>query len=317
MITSFAELKGRKDNLEKLTEKLNQMSNAGYQNDDDRFWQPTVDKAGNGYAVIRFLPAPPGEEDNLVRIWDHGFQGPGGWYIENSLTTLNQPDPVAEMNTRLWNEGEGSAGRKFVSGGEKSGSKRRLTFTSNIYIVEDSAKPENNGTVRLYRYGKKIYDKISSAANPEYPDTAPFDPFDLWKGTNFKLKIRKVEGRRNYDSSEWDLVEDDNKIKQPRGPLLKDDEKLEALWKSEHSLQELIHPSKFKSFNELKAKLNRVMGETASQPSQAESTAPSTPPWEDSKPVGRVANPMTEAEVITEGEEEEDSLELFKKLTAS
>ena len=317
MSLSFSELKkSRKDNFTKLTEKLNQMSNAGYQNDDDRFWQPTVDKAGNGYAVIRFLPAPAGEESPFVRIWDHGFKGPGGWYIENSLTTIEQPDPVSEMNTKLWTQGEGSEGRKIVQGvGETPGTKRRLQFKSNIYVVEDSAKPENVGKVFLYSYGKKIYDKIFEAANPKYPDKAPFDPFDLWEGANFKLKIRKVEGYRSYEDSEWDLVEGPEGKKVPRGPLLKDDKKLEEIWKAENSLQELLAPSKFKSYSELKAKLHRVLGMTKDDEPEQDVA----PPWEEkSKPAPVVqasAAPETEAEIIEETVvSEEPSMDFFRKL---
>jgi hypothetical protein len=211
---------------------------------DDRFWVPDVDKAGNGYAVVRFLPAPSGEDVPFVRLWDHGFKGPGGWYIEKSLTTLGKEDPVGELNSKLWNSGVESD--KQIARDQK----RRLYFISNIYVVSDPAHPENNGKVRLYRYGKKIFDKINDIMNPTFQDEKPINPFDLWEGATFKIKIRNVEGYRNYDKSEFDKP----------APLLEDDESLEKIWKTEHSLQEFLDPKNFKPYEELKAKLNRTLG---------------------------------------------------------
>ena len=238
---SFADLKrSSSSNFDKLTKELSKLnSNNSDRNDNSNIWKPATDKAGNGYAVIRFLPAPDGEDIPFVRIWDHGFQGPGGWYIEKSLTTLGKDDPVTEYNSTLWNTGLDSD--KEIARKQK----RRLSYYSNIYVVKDPANPENEGKVFLYKYGKKIFDKLSDLMNPSFEDEKPVNPFDLWSGANFKLKIRKVEGYPNYDKSEFDSA----------GPLSDNDEELERIYKQEYSLTELIDPKHFKSYDELKAKL--------------------------------------------------------------
>jgi len=224
--------------------KLNNPQQQQNSRDDNRFWKPEVDKAGNGYAVIRFLPAPVNEEVPFVRIWDHGFQGPTGkWYIEKSLTTLGQKDPVSEYNSMLWNSGIES--NKDIVRKQK----RRLNYTSNIYVVKDPANPANEGKVFLYNYGKKIWDKINNAMFPEFEDEAAINPFDFWEGANFKLKIRKVEGYRNYDKSEFDA----------QSPLMDDDAAMEAIWNQEHGLQEFVDPKNFKSYEELQTKLENVL----------------------------------------------------------
>jgi len=243
---NFANLKKSSGNFDKLTKAIEQL-NATPASKDDKFWKPEVDKAGNGYAVIRFLPAPEvdGEEGlPWVKVFNHGFQGPGGWYIENSLTTLNQKDPVSEYNTQLWNSGVEA--NKEIARKQK----RRLSYISNVYIVEDSKNPDNEGKVFLFKFGAKIFDKINEAMNPAFEDEKAMNPFDFWTGANFKLKIRKVEGYQNYDKSEFAAP----------GPLLSDDGKLEQIWKSEHSLKEHLDPSNFKSYDELKTKLNKVLG---------------------------------------------------------
>ena len=245
MATSFDSLKqNRKSAFDKLTSELNKLSTNQQDSSDDNYWKPEVDKAGNGYAVIRFLPPPQGEDVPFVRIWDHGFQGDGGWYIEKSLTTIGKPDPVGELNSKLWNSGV-EADKEIARK-----QKRRLAYHSNIYVVKDSANPANEGKVFLYKYGKKIFDKINEAMHPQFEGEVAINPFDLWEGANFKLKIRNVEGYRNYDKSEFD----------DPAPLLNDDDKLEAVWKSEHSLSELIDPKNFKSYDELKARLSRALG---------------------------------------------------------
>ena len=250
-MTDFSKLKAMsgKKSLETLTSELNKLNgNQGEKKADDRFWYPDVDKAGNGYAVIRFLPAPGDEDVPFVRIWTHGFKGPTGqWYIENSLTTIGRPDPVGEMNSKLWNMStdDDSPSRK-----QARNQKRKLGFVSNVYIIQDSLNPENNGKVFLFRYGKKIFDKINEAMNPQFADEDPMNPFDLWTGATFKLKIRNVEGYRNYDKSEFANP----------SPLFDDDEQMEAIWKQEHSLQAFLAPSNFKSYDELKAKLDKVLG---------------------------------------------------------
>lgn len=293
MAMNFAELKNnRTTHLSKLTEKLNQASGSPKQA-DDRFWQPTVDKAGNGYAVIRFLPESKGEDVPFVRVWDHGFKGAGGWYIENSLTTIGQQDPVSEYNSELWNAStdDNSPGRK-----QARAQKRRLQFYSNIVVVEDSAHPENNGKVFLYRYGKKIFDKLNDIMNPKFPDEAPVNPFDLWSGANFKLKIRNVEGYRNYDRSEFDKPY----------PISDNEEMIQKIYESEFSLKPFIDPANFKPYAELKAKLTKVLGgkPTLASVSEADSREAATPVIK--------SLPKAEDEDVTTEEDESD--EFFKKL---
>jgi hypothetical protein len=239
--------KKRGDKLQSLlkeTAKINQP--AGYQNDDDRFWRPELDKSGNGMALVRFLPAPDGEDLPWARSWNHGFQGPGGWYIENSLTTLGQKDPVSEYNSQLWNSG--IEANKEIARKQK----RRLTYVSNVLVIKDPTNPQNEGQVRLYKYGKKIWDKINDQMNPEFEDETPLNPFDLWEGANFKLKIRKVDGFSNYDKSEFEAST----------PVNDEDSKMEELWKTEHSLSEFTDAKNFKTYSELKEKLDRVLGIT-------------------------------------------------------
>ena len=213
---------------------------------DERLWKPEVDKAGNGYAVIRFLPAPNGEDLPWAQVWTHAFQGPGGWYIENSLTTLGKKDPVSDLNRELWNSGgEGSAERN-----QARNQKRKLNYYSNIYVVKDSANPENEGKVFLYRYGKKIFDKIMESMKPAFEDETPINPFDFWKGADFKLKITKVAGFWNYDKSEFDA-----------SSTLGDfsDKELEGIWKQQHSLAAYTADDQFKSYDELKERLERTL----------------------------------------------------------
>jgi hypothetical protein len=249
-MSDFSKLKRNSNSFEKLTKAIESTSTnveAGSK-EDDRFWQPEVDKAGNGMAVIRFLPSPAVDGDEAlpwVRYWNHGFQGPGGWNIENSLTTLNQKDPVSEYNSVLWNSG--IEANKEIARKQK----RRLTYIANILVVSDPKNPENEGQIKLYKFGKKIFDKISEAMNPEFADETPLNPFDFWAGANFKIKIRQVEGYRNYDKSEFD---------KPSELLDGDDKKLEALWKKEYSLKEFVDPSQFKSYDVLKAKLDKILG---------------------------------------------------------
>ena len=236
--------------LDKLKKAVEQSSagNGGGKNVDDRFWQPEVDAAGNGYAVIRFLDTPAVDgEDGLpwVQIWSHGFQGPGGWYIENSLTTIGKTDPVSEYNTVLWNSG--IEANKEIARKQK----RKLTYIANVLVVSDPKRPQNEGKVFLYKFGKKIFDKIKEKLEPQFADETPLNPFDFWKGADFKVKIRNVEGYRNYDKSEFAAA----------APLFEgDDAKIEKVWKSAHSLKDFLKPENFKSYDELKAKLDRVLG---------------------------------------------------------
>ena len=252
----FSDLK-KQSSLGNLTSKLikevEKQSGAGGQATDN-IWKPEMDKSGNGYAVIRFLPAPDGEDLPWVKVFSHAFQGPGGWYIENSLTTINQKDPVGELNRSLWNSG--SDADKETARKQK----RKLSFYSNIYVVKDPANPQNEGQVFLYKFGKKIFDKIMEAMQPEFDDETPINPFDFWQGANFKLKLKKVAGYWNYDSSEFASP----------GPLLDDDDALEAIWKKEQSLQDFVAPDKFKTYDELDKRLNYVLGQTSTRKSTVE-----------------------------------------------
>jgi hypothetical protein len=294
MATSFEALKKNSaSELTKLTEALNKLESPQQQNGpDDRIWKPDVDKAGNGYAVIRFLPAPEGEDVPFVRVWDHGFQGPQGqWYIEKSLTTIGQKDPVSEYNTMLWNSGIESNKdlvRKY---------KRRLSFYSNIYVVKDPTRPENEGKVFLFKYGKKIFEKLNDLMNPQFEDESPVNPFDLWGGANLKLKIRNVEGYRNYDKSEFE----------ESAPLSSDDSLLETVWKSQYSLSDFVEPSNFKSYDELKSKLYRVLA-------LGESAATEQPQVQ--APVQReVSIPTTSAETESfDSSDDDDTMSFFQKL---
>ena len=294
---SFADLKRSStssfDKLTKELEKLNKGNN--FQNDkEDNYWKPTVDKAGNGYAVIRFLPAPNGEDMPFVRMWDHGFQGPSGlWYIENSLTTIGQQDPVSEYNNKLWNSGIESD--KEVARKQK----RRLSYISNIYVVKDPSNPENEGKVFLFKYGKKIFDKINDMMYPQFEDESPVNPFDLWKGANFKMKIRNVEGYRNYDKSEFDSP----------APLMDEDGQLEEVWNKEHSLQELVAPKHFKSYADLKARLETVLGVNVTSPVAQNAFEESASPAPTFKAAEPVSSPAT-----TTDDDDDDDLSFFKQL---
>ena len=297
---SFAKLK-KQSKLGSLTQKLvkevEKMNNTGGQG-DDRLWKLEVDKGGNGYAVIRFLPAPDGEDLPFVKLYSHAFQGPGGWYIENSLTTLGQKDPVSEFNSQLWNNGT-DAGKDTARK-----QKRKLTYISNIYVVKDPANPENEGKTFLYKYGKKIFDKLTAAMQPEFEDEEAIDPFDFWQGANFKLKAKNVAGYRNYDSSEFAAT----------SALLDDDDAMEAVWKKEHSLAELVAADQFKSYDELKTRLGYVLGnkpvrndaETVEQ--EVEDVQASAPVVETVESVSRSSSPT---------EEEDDAMSYFAKLAES
>jgi hypothetical protein len=245
---SFANLKRQSGNLDKLSKAIEALNTSTEGSDKpDNFWKCEVDKAGNGMATIRFLPASAADgEDGLpwVKIFSHGFQGPGGWLIDNCLTTKDEKCPVCEHNSTLWNSGI-EANKDIVRK-----QKRKLNYIANVYIVSDPKHPENEGQVKLFKFGKKIFDKITEAMNPQFEDETPINPFDLWKGANFKLKIRKVEGYQNYDKSEFESP----------SPLLNDDDELEKIWKSEFSLTEMVADKEFKSYDTLKQRLDKVLG---------------------------------------------------------
>lgn len=247
-MSSFANLKRQSGNLDKLTKAIEALNTSSEGNDSrDNFWKPEVDKSGNGMATLRFLPASPGDGDDAlpwVKVFSHGFQGPGGWLIDNCLTTKNQQCPVCEHNNKLWNSGV-EANKEIVRK-----QKRKLNYIANVYIVSDPKHPENEGKVFLYKFGKKIFDKLNEAMNPQFEDEQAINPFDMWKGANFKLKIRKVEGYQNYDKSEFESP----------APLSQDDEELEKIWKMEHTLKDLVDDKQFKPYDELKSRLEKVLG---------------------------------------------------------
>ena len=269
---------------------------------DDNYWKPELDKSGNGYAVVRFLPTPSEEEMPWVSYFDHGFQGPGGWYIEKSLTTIGKQDPVSEYNTQLWNTGI-EANKE-----QARKQKRRLHYVSNIYVVSDPKNPHNEGKVFTYRYGKKIFEMLKEAISPAFEDESAINPFDLrGEGANFKIKIRKVDGYWNYDKSEFDTP----------APLFDDENKLNDIYTSLNSLTEIISPSQFKTYEELKTKLDRVLGLTGGvATSTAESIAEDQDevPWSNVNTESVADEPVISSAEPSVGESEDDAMDYFKKL---
>ena len=311
---SFASLKKNRGNFAKLTEQLEATVSPqkNSSNRDDRFWKPQTDKSGNGYALIRFLPPSEGEELPWARVFNHGFKGPGGWLIENCPTTIGKPCPVCEENTRLWNTGD-KDNQNIVR--ER---KRKLKYISNIYVVNDPSNPENNGQVFLYSYGKKIFDKLNDLMRPEFADEQEVNPFDLWEGANFKLKIRQVEGYTNYDKSEFEGV----------SALSDDDSELETIYNKQYSLEEFTAPEAFKSYEQIQERLNKVLGSVQMTRTADEDFAPvidETPPPAPSRTVEaptfakkEVPTPTPVAvDAITETEldgVDADDLSYFEKL---
>ena len=294
---SFANLK-KQSSLGSLTAKLvkevEKVNNSGG-NTDDRLWKPEVDKSGNGYAVLRFLPAPDGEDLPWVKLYSHAFQGPGGWYIENSLTTLGQKDPVTEHNRELWNSGN-EKDKEVVRR-----QKRKLSFYANIYVVKDPTNPDNEGQVFLYKFGKKIFDKIMDVMQPEFEDETPINPFDFWQGANFKLKIVKKDGYWNYDKSEFAEV----------SPLLEDDDALEAVWKKEYSLAAVTAADQFKSYEDLEKRLKYVLGQKPAQRPRLDEEL------EDESEGRYAAAEKVVTQATKSSEDEDDALSYFQKLAES
>ena len=282
---SFADLKKKSGSFEKLQTELEKVNNPVTSFADDRFWKPELDKSGNGYAIIRFLPQPGGEDLPWCKIWSHAFNGPGGWYIENSLTTLQKKDPVSEYNTELWNSGVEA--NKEIARKQK----RILKYYSNILVVNDPKHPEYEGKVFLFRYGKKIFDKLSEVMTPAFDDEIPMNPFDFWKGANFKLKIRKVDGFWNYDKSEFEAASE-----------LYDgeDTKLEELYGNLHGLKQFLEADNFKSYDDLKTKLNRVL--------TGSSVVGTVETFSSPKPK------QAETEIKVEEEDKDETLSYFAKL---
>ena len=300
MTSALENLKKSKSNFDILTKQLEKSieqpeKKKSYQ--DDRLWKPELDKSGNGYAVLRFLPAVEGEDMPWQRVWNHAFQGPGGqWYIENSLTTLNQKDPVSEENTRLWNTGieaDKEIARKR---------KRKLQYYSNIFVVSDPKHPENEGKVFLFKFGKKIFDKITEAMNPAFEDEKAVNPFDFWEGANFKLKIRKVDGYWNYDKSEFDSS----------SPVKDNDEAIEELWNKQYPLKPFLAAENFKSYDELKSKLDKVLSGVRNTGTAEDVMDPPTSPTVSAPVVNETAD--TSTSVADDEDDGDDTLDYFSKL---
>jgi hypothetical protein len=305
-MSNFANLK-KQSKLGSLTAKLVkevEKMNNNNSSSDERVWKLDCDKSGNGYAVIRFLPAPDGEDLPFVKLYSHAFQGPSGWFIENSLTTLGQKDPVSELNSELWNNGT-DAGKEIARK-----QKRKLTYISNIYVVKDPANPDNEGKNFLFKYGKKIFDKLTAAMQPEFEDETAIDPFDFWQGANFKLKAKNVAGYRNYDSSEFATP----------APLLDDDDAMEAVWKKQYSLAELVAPDQFKTYDELKRRLDSVLGSKGSRRVDEEVEdednyrGPVKELDDDLRSQLNNLQPTRRAAVVEDDEDEDSTLSYFAKL---
>lgn len=310
MSYDFSKLKKRKFDVQSL---VNEAEKAGGNNKkgDERFWKPTVDQQGNGYAVIRFLPTKEYLNDPAavpwVRYWDHGFKGPTGkWYIEKSLTSIGQQDPLGELNSRMWAT-EDPEQQEIVRQ-----RKRRLHHVANILVVDDQGNPDNNGKVFLYQFGKKIFDKIIDVMSPEFPDEDPIVPFDVFGGANFQLKIRQVAGYRNYDKSNFaapsDLFDGDEK-------------KLEELFDKLYDISEFVDPAKYPSYSELEKKLNDVLGVRKPTLDAATAAAPAMKSAEAKEPEIVESNieindETGEDDLPWNDEEDDDVLAHFERLAA-
>ena len=298
----FESLKNSQSNFDKLTKQieanLNPEDAAKTKNkyQDDRLWKPELDKTGNGYAVLRFLPATRTEEMPWARVWSHAFQGPGGWYIENSLTTLGQKDPVSEENTILWNTGVDSD--KEIARKRK----RKLSYYSNIYVVSDPKHPDNEGKVFLFKFGKKIFDKITEAMNPAFEDEKPINPFDFWSGANFKLKIRKVDGFWNYDKSEFEAPT----------AIADNDDTIKEIWGKQYPLKPFLEASNFKSYDDLREKFNRVIAGSKNTETASEIDLP--PTTSGTAPVQKTAAVGQVNEASKSGDNDDDTLSYFSRL---
>jgi hypothetical protein len=295
---NFADLKKKsKSNLDNLVAELEKMSSGGNKYQDDRFWSvPMDEKTGNGTALIRFLPAGKNDKLPWVTVYSHSFQGPGGWYIENSLTTIGQQDPIGEKNTELWATGI-EANKEIVRK-----RKRKQQYISNIYVISDPKNPQNEGKVMLFKYGKKIFEKIQEAMKPVFEGEKAVDPFDFWQGSNFRLKIKKVDGYPNYENSSFEA----------QAPFLDgDDENLEKVWNSLYTLNEFTDPKNFKTYEELKARLDKVLGSKPATPKRQEDVLPTkSSPKMETKKSEEDDLPWKAAET----DEEDDSLDFFRKL---
>jgi len=267
MAKSLSDLKRKSmsEKISELAEKIDGMDNSKSKYEaDERFWKPTLDASGNSSALIRFLPEPIGESYPFVKIYSHFFKGATGkHYIENSLTTLNQKDPVSEYNTKLWNTG--SEADKETARKQK----RKLSYYSNILVINDPKNPENNGRVFLYKYGSKIMDKINEAMFPPEDELDPKErilPFCPWGGADFKIIVRSEQGATGkYISYDRSTFTNGGKISLFSSLGEEEyDAKVDNIWKKCYSLSELVSPNNFKSYDELKAKFEDVIGEGGS-----------------------------------------------------
>jgi len=305
MVDFTALKKSKGSNLSRLTKAVEALNSGDRKDDSSTYWKCELDKSGNGYAIIRFLPISPQDEgdDSLewVKFYDHGFQGPGGWYIEKSLTSLGLDDPCSKYNSELWESGSDADKDQART------QKRRLHYVSNIYVIKDSKNPDNEGKVFRYTYGKKIFEKLTQAMNPQFEDDKPIDPFDLWEGADFKLKVRKLDGYINYDLSEFSSP----------APLLDDDKELERIWKSQHSLKEVVDPKNFKTYGELDARLKRVLGK-APQSKYKTAEDYNDKSLEDVEDENFIKSKVTETKTISKvpvsTDEEDDDLSYFENL---
>lgn len=302
-MSNFSNMKkSSQDSLKKLTEQMNKMNpESESKKGDDNFWKPTVDKAGNGSAIIRFLPAPEGEDVPFVRFWDHGFQGPGGkWYIEKSLTSIGEKDPVAEYNSKLWKESDNDDSPQRKQARKQ---KRRLHYVANIYVVKDPGNPDNNGKVFLYDFGKKIFEKLNALMHPVddgIEEKKPINPFCLWTGANFYLRMRQVDGYRSYEASSFG---------EPK-PLFDDDKEMEKVFNQEYPLGAFLDPGKYKSFAELDRRLKEVLElNVVSDLGDLDLPKKVEPPVTKTAPAKAIPERKT---VVVE--EDEDDLSFFRKL---
>lgn len=301
---NFSNLKKQSSDFSALLKKVDELNKPTYERDEtDNYWKPTADKAGNALAVIRFLPSPAVDGDDAlpwVQYWDHGFQNKvtGKWYIEKSLTTLGQKDPLGEFNSQLWNSSSDDKGPERTQARDQ---KRRLHYVANIYVVSDPQNKDNEGKVFLFKFGKKIFDKITKMMNPDLESEPKVNPFDLWKGANFKLKMTRQSGFPNYDES----------VFLPAGPLKDSDDEMEAIWKAEYSLKEIVDPKNFKTYEQLKARLDDVLGVGTRQAAARPARAPN--PITDGDDVPWTTSGQVDRTTAVEEEEDED-LAMFKKL---
>jgi hypothetical protein len=300
---SFANLKrSSKANFKSLADKMTQESK-GSSFSDDRIWTPDIDKSGSGFAIIRFLPEADGEDFPYVKTYTHGFKQGNKWFIENCPTTIGNPCPVCEANSELWNT-EIKENQEIVRR-----RKRSLRYMSNIIVLSDSKRPENEGRVFLFSYGQKIFDKLMSAIKPEFDDEEPFNPFDLWGGAPFKLKIRQVEGFRNYDKSEFG----------DRGPLFDDDDAMAKVWESQYKLKEFLAPARFNPYEEIKKRFNAfIKGGTYTTPTpqnegdQNEDTPPWEPPAQEPRRQAARKDPAPASEAAAS--DDDDDFKMFRSL---